>query len=238
MSNLFDLSAIGSAYEKDCKNFDNSYISGFFIAYDFWPIFAMVAVITLTIGRIEAFALLVLKGGALNSLINWGVRELIAQEGPEPGCSAKYQMPAYASDALSFICVCLFCSSGFIYDVPINILNSTIIWMGVPAAIYCRIWLRFNTGPQLVAGNAFGIFEAIIYCLFLRYIMVYIRIENWFLKGKKIFTSCQDTLINPKKPFIYLSHSPEKLKLKLEGSPLTENDNTKKNITVEQRTGY
>lgn len=219
MSGWFDLSSVGKTYENDCTNFDNSYVSGFWVIADFWPIFATFIILSITINKVELFSLVVLKGGALNILINWAAREIIRQYGPEPNCSSDWQMPAYASDSLAFLTTTLLGASGFIYDVPISMFNSTVLWVGVPVALYARIWLRFNTGPQLLAGAAFGVVEGIIYCLVMRYILRYKRLRRWFLRGKKFFiSSCQDTLINSRFPFVYLAYSPKEMILKLEAS--------------------
>ena len=183
MSFYFDLTSIGKVYEAECINYSDSWLSGFFAVYDYWPLFISFAIIGLTLEHREIFYCLVLKGMFLNGLLNWGFRELIGQAGPEPGCSASTQNPAYASDGLTFLFVTLLCASSMIYRVPIRWFKLSILWIGGPLAIYTRVWLRFNTGLQLLSGVGFGLVEGILYCLLLNFFFTYDRIDRWFLRG-------------------------------------------------------
>lgn len=215
MSFYFDLTSIGRVYEAECINYSDSWLSGFFAVFDFWPLFISFAVIGLTLEHREIFYCLVLKGMFINGLLNWGFRELIRQPGPEPSCSSYAQNPAYASDGMTFLLVTLLCSSSIIYKVPIRWFKLSILWIGGPLAIYTRVWLRFNTGLQLLAGVGFGLVEGILYCMVLNFFFTYERIDKWFLSGVKFGNDYEDTKIRPSRPTIVLDQVPKQMNAKL-----------------------
>ncbi len=215
MSFYFDLTSIGKLYESDCENFADGWISGFFAVYDYWPLFLSFGLFGLTLEHREVFFCIVLKGMLLNGLLNWGFREAINQEGPEPMCSSSAQMPAYASDGLTFLIIVLMISSGMIYGVPIRWFKLSMLWIGGPIALYTRTWLRFNTGPQMLAGCAFGLVEGLIYCLILRYVFTYDRIDRWFLRSHRLGRDYEDTKIRPDRPTLVFQQVPDKMTAKL-----------------------
>jgi len=239
MSSFFDLFSVGKAYSNDCFNFDNNYVSGFFLVFDFWPIYVAFILLAIKINRAEIFADVVLAGGSLDLVINWVFRDYVfSQNGPEYVCSSSYQMPAYASSALCFLFTTLIISSGFIYKVKLSFVNSFMLFVGIPVALYARVWLRFNTGPQLLVGALFGIIEGVVYCFFMKFVFTYKFLRKWMLESKGgimgfLFGSCQDTLLRPKHPYIFLDKPPSKIHLKVSGK-----DDIQKLKEVSEDGGY
>lgn len=233
MSFYFDLTSIGKVYEAECINYHDSWLSGFFAVYDYWPLFLSFAFIGLTLEHREIFFCLVLKGTFINGLLNWGFREAIGQAGPEPSCSSSTQNPAYASDGLTFLFIILLCSSGLIYDVPIRWFKLSILWVGGPLALYTRVWLRFNTGLQLLAGCGFGLIEGVLYCLLLYYVFTYERIDRWFLRSTRFGRDYEDTKIQPRRPTVVFEQVPSAVNAKL-GSMIGVQDTLLASMMVEK----
>lgn len=207
MSFFFDLTKLGELFQEQCINYKDDWVSGFFAAYDYWPLFVGLIILGLTLEHREVFYVLVFFGGLFNALINWGLRAAISQEGPEPDCFSDIQMPAYATDGLTFLTVVTMIASGYTYGVPVRWFKLALFWVGGPVGIYARIWLRANTPAQMMAGTGFGLAEALIYSTVLLYVFTYERIDKWFLRHNNMIvgSDCQDTMIRPHTPVVVTS---------------------------------
>jgi hypothetical protein len=204
MSFFFDLTKLGELFQDQCINYSDDWASGFFAAYDYWPLFIGMIIIGLTLEHKEVFYVLVFWGGLSNALINWGLRAAISQPGPEPDCFQDIQMPAYATDGLTFLTTIVMISSGYTYGIPIRWFKLSLLWIGGPIGLYARVWLRANTPPQMMAGTAVGIIEGLIYTNILLYVFTYERIEKWFLQTGNWWRGYdyQDTMIRPYRPVV------------------------------------
>jgi hypothetical protein len=218
MSFFFDLiNNIGEVYKTDCINYDNSLLSRLFATYDLWPIFLTFAIIGLTAEHKEVFFFIVLFGTFFDGLLNWGWRALIGKDGPEMTCTTHGQNPADASDAITFLYTIILGASILIYNVPIRYFKLTILGVGGPLAIYTRVWLRFNTGLQLISGACFGFVEGAIYCYILYKVFPYENLDRWFLRKDTFLfgKDFEDTNIRPDTPTLVFDRDPLLVKAKL-----------------------
>lgn len=224
MSSFLELGGtLGKSYAATCKNFTDDYISEAMIIFNYFPIYLTMIVFALSFNsRSEALIWILLSGGLFNWLISAGIRWLISAPGPQGECFVEQQMPAYATDILTFTIITALVCSTFIYKVYLSSRTTIFLATFAPFALYSNIWLRINTGPQLLAGLGLGLGEALLYCLLVAWIVDTKFIEKWLINRNYIFALIQNTMIPGETVTLQLEDIPDKLKLKCASSSKEE----------------
>ena len=219
MSTIFDLGSIGSLYEDACLNFSDTWISQFFLVFDYWPIFLTFLFMGLAFQHSEVFYLILTFGTMGDGLARWGLAVAFDQRGPEPTCSDDQQMPALAPQSITFLLTVVWMMTSHIWSIYITWYKVGGLYLAATIALGARAWLRFNTGPQMLAGCATGLVTGLVYSYLVLWLATQRRLDRHLLVTPTLtfIPWFQDTLVRPMKPIVTSRRAPEKIFLRATG---------------------
>ncbi len=211
---------ISRLYSGVCLNYKDDMWTGFFIMMDWWPWYVGFILVGLLLEHAEIFYSLFALAFVADFYINWGLRLAIDSAPPEIYCTTQQQMPAYATDGITFITMSLMILSGACFNFALRWYKIILIAVLGPVAIYSRIWLHNNTPQQLLGGIASGFGNTIMWStvIFVLLTYCYARLVHSTFLG----TAYIDTLTNSYEPVICYNSIPIRANSKIKDQVLLE----------------
>lgn len=124
----------------------------------------------------DIYLFFVSLGLTLDSLINWGLRQAIQDPVPDDALqrdngSLEYGMPSFMVEHSMFVSI-IFLTYAFFWRVKLRTGPMIFIFSYPCLVAAAQLVLQFNTPLQTVVGAAVGILLAVLYQLFLFYVVV------------------------------------------------------------------
>lgn len=211
---------VSRLYSTVCLNYRDDLWTGFFVMMDWWPWMVGFIFVGLLIEHAEVFYAMFALALVGDFYINWGIRIAIDQAPPEIFCTTQQQMPAYATDGISFITMTLMIMSAVTFNFSLRWYKIILIAVLGPVAIYARIWLHNNTPQQLLGGILSGFINTIVWST-----LIYIVLTKWYARiVYKTFlgTDYIDTLIHQYHPVLCYNNIPIRSNSKIKDHTLLE----------------
>lgn len=210
---ITEFGILSHVFGLTCSNLDGGFVDGFFIMINFWPSFVAFILVGIVLEHTEIFYSAFAWAFWGEWLINWGIRLAVNVPGPQFGCEPSVQVPALATDLLTFATLFLMIMSAYAFDFPIRWYKMLMITIFAPIAIYSRVFLKFNTPGQLLWGVLAGLVMSILWSLLIYYVLR--RWRTSILYKTFLGTDYIDTLINMHSPILATNNYPLEVKMKI-----------------------
>ena len=158
------MTSIGRPFSTTCVFYEEGDSFGSIIALiSLAPIFIIVSLTTLLISRRDVHTLFLIIGKLLDDQINSILKHYIAQERPQHTLDKWNSLYGMPSNHSQFMCFLLAYSIGWIFqrwyikNNVIKYLFSFGIFIGTGMVMFSRVYLRYHTWEQVIAGGIIGL---------------------------------------------------------------------------------
>lgn len=166
MSGLDELERLQWGLAEVCPLYrPSSFVGPFLVGLGYFPVLVSLGLYAIGLYCYELYLLALSLGLTFDFLLNWGLREAIGAAPRFAGCGADHGMPAYAAQQTVFFeCVVLSAyTCVWRRGAPISTLKLGLLRAFCMLALFAHIYVGSSTVPELLAGAAIGLVEAIAF---------------------------------------------------------------------------
>jgi membrane-associated phospholipid phosphatase len=155
MSGYHQLDIISSAVVGVCPDYTDGSFGSFLVLIDLFPILLWLFFFGTSVVYSEFLLLFMSLTLNIDYYVNFGLRHAFAQPPPTAGCGEAYEMPALATQQTAFI-VTLGLLAACRWRIRSGAYTTLVLVGFVALTTYARIYIGFNSPPQLLAGAVVG----------------------------------------------------------------------------------